>query len=207
MGQWMAWNAHNILQGNFLFPDYHANFFYPHSYTLAFSEMLWPESFLYALFYACTDNLFFSFNATMLFFWALSGVLLFVLLRSLNISFWVSALGGLIYCLMPYRMPYYVEFNMVLVFIFPADDPPAHSLAEGAFHCQHPVVLRRLSDFRHVLYLLHHHGHYRHGLYLDCLPGRAPAAVAQPTILSFGWPAASLSSSPSRPSTFILMPC
>lgn len=119
MGQWMAWNAHNILQGNFLVPDYHANFFYPHSYALAFSELLWPESFFYALCYTLTENPFFSFNATMLFFWTLSGVLLFLLLRTLHLSFVVSALGGLIYCLMPYRMPYYVEINMVLVFIFP----------------------------------------------------------------------------------------
>lgn len=81
--------------------------------------MLWPESFLYALFYSLTGNPFFSFNATMLAFWALSGVLLFILLRTLNISFAISTLRGLIYCLMPFRMPYYVEFNMVLVFIFP----------------------------------------------------------------------------------------
>ncbi len=119
MGEWMAWNAHNILQGHFLVPKYNANFFYPHSYTLAFSELLWPESFLYALFYSATSNPFFSFNATMLSFWALSGVLLFILLRSLDICPIVSALGSLIYCLMPFRMPYYVEFNMVLVFIFP----------------------------------------------------------------------------------------
>lgn len=119
MGQWMAWNAHNILQGHFLAPNYHANFYYPHSYALAFSELLWPESFLYALFYTLTGNPFFSFNATMLAFWALSGVLLFLLLRTLTVSFAISALGGLIYCLMPFRMPYYVEFNMVLVFIFP----------------------------------------------------------------------------------------
>jgi hypothetical protein len=119
MGEWMAWNAHNILHGHFLVPNYDANFFYPHSYTLAFSELLWPESFLYALFYALTANPFFSFNATMLSFWTLSGILLFILLRYLEIDPLISALGSLIYCLMPFRMPYYVEFNMVLVFIFP----------------------------------------------------------------------------------------
>ena len=126
----MAWNAHNILHGHFLLPNYHANFFYPHSYTLAFSELLWPESFLYALFYTLTGNLFFSFNATMLSFWALSGIALFALLRMLDISPLVSALGSLIYCLMPYRMPYYVEFNMVLVFIFPLMILAAGSLAQ-----------------------------------------------------------------------------
>jgi hypothetical protein len=119
MGEWMAWNAHNILRGHFFLPNYHANFFYPHSYTLAFSELLWPESFVYALFYFLTSNLFFSFNATMLAFWALSGITLFALLRTLEISRIVSVFGSCVYCLMPYRMPYYVEFNMVLVFILP----------------------------------------------------------------------------------------
>lgn len=119
MGEWMAWNAHNILNGRFWAPDYHANFFYPHSYTLAFSELLWPQSFLYALLYRFSGNLFFSFNGVMLFFWALSGVVMFALLRTFNISRPTSYLGSFIYCLMPYRLAYYVEFNMVLVFILP----------------------------------------------------------------------------------------
>ncbi len=119
MGEWMAWNAHNILHGHFLVPNYNVNFFYPHSYALAFSEMLWPESFIYAIFYALTGNPFFSFNSTMLFFWTLSGTLMFIFLKSLDISALVSAFGSFVYCLMPFRMPYYVEFNMVLIFIFP----------------------------------------------------------------------------------------
>ena len=119
MGEWMAWNAHNILKGHFLVPDYHANFYYPHSYTLAFGELLWPQSFFYALLYGFSGNLFFSFNGTMLFFWALSGVAMFALLRSFSISQATSYLGSFIYCLMPYRLAYYVEFNMVLVFILP----------------------------------------------------------------------------------------
>ncbi|MDM8553140.1 hypothetical protein QUF75_00200 [Desulfococcaceae bacterium HSG7] len=119
MGEWMAWNAHNILNGHFWAPDYHANFYYPHSYTLAFGELLWPQSFFYALLYGFSGNLFFSFNGTMLFFWALSGVAMFALLRSFSVSRATSYLGSFIYCLMPYRLAYYVEFNMVLVFILP----------------------------------------------------------------------------------------
>jgi hypothetical protein len=119
MGEWMAWNAKNILNGHFWAPDYHANFYYPHSYTLAFGELLWPQSFFYAVLYGLSGNLFFSFNGTMLFFWALSGVVMFALLRSFGISRVTSYLGCLIYCLMPYRLAYYVEFNMVLVFILP----------------------------------------------------------------------------------------
>ena len=119
MGEWMAWNAHNILHGHILLPNYNANFFYPHAYSLAFSELLWPESFVYAVFYAISHNLFLSFNATMLLFWAISGPAMYLLLRELDLSRSVSYLGAFIFCLMPYRMRYYVEFNMVLVFIIP----------------------------------------------------------------------------------------
>ncbi len=119
MGEWMAWNAHNILQGHVFLPDFNSNFYYPHSYTLAFSELLWPESFIYAAIYFFSHNLFLSFNATMLFFWALSGPVMYLLLRELDLSRCVSYLGAFTFCLMPYRMRYYVEFNMVLVFIIP----------------------------------------------------------------------------------------
>lgn len=119
MGQWMAWNAHNILRGHILRPDYHANFLYPHAYTLAFSELLWPESFVYAALYAVSKNLFLGFNASMLFFWALSGLTMYALLRELDVCRAVSYLGAFVFCLLPYRMRYYVEFNMVLVFVIP----------------------------------------------------------------------------------------
>ncbi len=119
MGEWMAWNAHNILQGRFLIPDFNANFFYPHAYTLAFSELLWPQSYVYAVIYAFSKNLFLSFNATMLVFWALSGVLMFALLREFRLSRAVGYLGAVVYCLLPYRMHYYEEFNMQMAFIFP----------------------------------------------------------------------------------------
>jgi len=119
MGQWMAWNAHNILNGNILCPDFNANYFYPHSLTLAFGEMLWPESFIYAALYGPTHNPFFAFNGTMLFFWALAGVTMYAFLRELGIGRAVGYLGGFIYCLMPLLLMYYIEFNMTLVFIIP----------------------------------------------------------------------------------------
>jgi len=119
MGEWMAWNAHNILHGHILRPDYNANFLYPHEYTLAFSELLWPPSFIYAAVYAFSGNIFLSFNATMLFFWALSGLIMYALLREMGMCRAVSYLGSFIFCLIPYRMRYYVEFNMTLVFVIP----------------------------------------------------------------------------------------
>ncbi len=119
MGQWLAWNAHSIARGNFLIPDFNANFFYPHAYSLAFSEALWPQSFVYAAFKAAGANHFFSFNATMLVFWVLSGFCMYALLRHFKVTVLSSFFAGMIFCLMPYRLAYYIEFNMTLVFCVP----------------------------------------------------------------------------------------
>ncbi len=119
MGQWMAWNAHNILDGRFLLPDFNANFFYPHAYALGFSEALWPQSYVYALFYSTTSNPYLSFNGTMLVFWIISGLTMAGLLRELGLSRGVSLFGGVLFCLIPYRLGYYIEFNMTLVFSIP----------------------------------------------------------------------------------------
>ncbi len=119
MGEWMAWNADHILNGQFMTPDYNANFFYPHSYSLAFGEMLWPQSFVYAIPYALFNNIFLNFNGTMLIFWALAGVAMYVLLREMSMNRAISYLGSFIYTLLPYNLGHYHEFNMMLVFIIP----------------------------------------------------------------------------------------
>ena len=119
MGYWMAWNAHNILLGNILIPRFDANFFYPHRLTLAFGEMLWPESFVYAAFWNFSHNLFLAFNGTMLFFWSLAGLCMYQLLREYDVQRAVAALAGFIYCLTPFMMAFYIEFNMTLIFIIP----------------------------------------------------------------------------------------
>jgi hypothetical protein len=119
MGYWMSWNAHNILQGNVLVPNFDANFFYPHLQTLAFGEMLWPESFIYAILWGPTHNLFFAFNGTMLIFWSLAGLCMYMLLREFNVCKTASLLAGFIYCLTPLMMAYYIEFNMTLIFVIP----------------------------------------------------------------------------------------
>lgn len=119
MGEWMAWNSQQILQGNFFLPDYNANYFYPHSYSLAFGETLWPESFIYAFLYASTGNIFLSFNGTLLFFWAVAGLCMFALLRELSVTRVVSYMGGFVFCLLPYNLAQAHEINMRLVFLMP----------------------------------------------------------------------------------------
>ncbi|MBN1917832.1 MAG: hypothetical protein JW889_07985 [Verrucomicrobia bacterium] len=115
----ICWNAHNILHGSVLRPVYNANHFYPHAYTMAFSEPMWPPSFFAAIIYGLTGNPVLTWNATMLFFWALSGVIMYLLLRELPVSRSVAVLGAALCCLIPYRLGYYVELNMVLCFVIP----------------------------------------------------------------------------------------
>jgi len=115
----LSWNAHNILQGHLLRPHYHENFFYPHAYTLAFDEPMWPPSFFAALIYGLTGDPLIVWNATALFIWALSGVTMYAFLRELPVSRGVGYLGAAIFCLMPYRLAYYVEFNMICCFGIP----------------------------------------------------------------------------------------
>jgi len=119
MGQWMAWSADKILQGKVLLPDFHANFFYPHAYTLAFGDTFWIPSFVYAALYSVSHNIFLSFNGTMLFFWALSGLTMFALLRELSMSRVVCYVGAFVFCLIPFRLSYYYLFTASLVFALP----------------------------------------------------------------------------------------
>lgn len=115
----MCWNAHNILNGNFLFPNYNFNMFYPHSYTLAFDEPFWIPSFLFTGIYAISQNLFLSFNITFLVFWAIAGICMYAFLRELSLSRGACYFGAIAFTLMPYRLSYYVEFNMTLCFGLP----------------------------------------------------------------------------------------
>lgn len=119
MGQWLAWNAANILDGRVLLPDFNANFFYPHSHTLAFGDAFWTPSFVYAAIQLVSQNHFLSFNGTILFFWALSGVTMFALLRELSLGRGASYLGAALFCLVPFRLAYYYLFTGTLVFVLP----------------------------------------------------------------------------------------
>ena len=115
----ICWNAHSILHGSVLRPVYDANHFYPHAYTMAFSEPMWPPSFFAAIVYGLTGNPMLTWNATALFVWALSGVIMYAFLRELPVSRGVALLGAALCCLIPYRLAYYKELNMILCFGIP----------------------------------------------------------------------------------------
>lgn len=115
----LCWNADRILHGRLWAPDYHCNYFYPHAYTLAFDEPFWPPSFVSAVVYGLSRDPILTWNVTALFVWALSGVTMYALLRELPVSRGVAYLGAAAFCLMPYRLAYYVELNMICCFAIP----------------------------------------------------------------------------------------
>lgn len=115
----LNWNAQHILDGQFLLPAYHANFYYPQAYTLALDDLFWIPSYFAALVLGLSHNPILTYNLTFLFFWALSSVFMYLLLRELDLGRAAAVLGALAFCLLPYMASYYIEFNGELCFGIP----------------------------------------------------------------------------------------
>jgi len=115
----LCWNAESILRGHVWAPDYNCNFFYPHAYTFAFDEPVWFPSLFAAIVYGLFRDPILVWNATALFVWALSGVTVYAFLRELPVSRGAAYFGAAAFCLIPYRLAYYVELNMIYCFAIP----------------------------------------------------------------------------------------
>ncbi|MDD5706912.1 MAG: hypothetical protein PHR35_13395, partial [Kiritimatiellae bacterium] len=95
----LIWNAGGILQGHLLLPRYHANAFYPHMYVLCFDDLFWIPSYLAAALRGCGAGMCLTYNAVMLVFWALSGVLFYRLLREIRLQPSSAFFGAAVFCL------------------------------------------------------------------------------------------------------------
>ena len=115
----LNWNAQHILDGHWLMPAYHANFYYPQAYTLALDDLFWVPSYFAALVLGLSHNPILTYNLTFLFFWALSSAFMYLLLRELDLGRSSAVLGALAFCLLPYMASYYIEFNGELCFGIP----------------------------------------------------------------------------------------
>jgi hypothetical protein len=98
---------------------YHGNVLYPHGSTVTYSEPLFVPGIVYTPVYLATRNPVLAYNLTLLAFWALSGWALFVLAYSLTRSQGAALVAALAFTLCPYRIEYYLEFQMHLVFGIP----------------------------------------------------------------------------------------
>lgn len=112
--------ARQLLEGRLLPPDGSTNMYYPYPGAFYFEALHWPQAvFAAALFGLTGAGPVLVYHLTLVFFWALSGVCLWALLRALGISAAASIFGAMCFVLMPYRISYRVEFNMQLCFAVP----------------------------------------------------------------------------------------
>lgn len=106
--------ARAVQAGHLLPPGGNSNCFFPSSFTFFYEALHWPQAAFAAAILRFTDNPILAYHATLLAFWAFSGVCFFWLLRELRLERPTAVLGAVVFCVLPYRMFYFVEFNMQL---------------------------------------------------------------------------------------------
>ncbi|MBR6022467.1 MAG: hypothetical protein IK066_08635, partial [Kiritimatiellae bacterium] len=115
----LAFAARTLLSGHIL-PAYgNTNLYYPHSGAFFYEALHWPQAVFAAPLLALGVPEVAVYHVTLVFFWALSGVLFWAWLRALGLRDPFAAAGGLFFTVIPYRMSYAVEFNMQLAFGLP----------------------------------------------------------------------------------------
>ncbi len=112
-------DADKLLQDHELVPGTNTNVYYPYANELYFDALLWPQGVAAALLKAVGFGPILSYNIIFLFFWGLSGLFMYLLLRELDLQRLPSFFGAAAMCLIPYRISYYVEFNMQMCFGLP----------------------------------------------------------------------------------------
>lgn len=117
----MAWISHAL----FTEPAtlYGANFFYPTSDTLAYTDLLLPSALLTSPLYYLTDNPLLSFNVVLILTYILSGYATFLLVRRLladrAYALPAALFAGAIYTLSPYRYGHITQLNSMTTYFLP----------------------------------------------------------------------------------------
>lgn len=113
----MASNSHRIVREPLEL--FQGNVMYPHGSAISYSEPLLTPTLTYAPVFWWTGNPILAYNLTLIIFWALSGVAMAWLAHRVTGNLAAALLGGLVFMLCPYRIEYYLEFQMHLSFALP----------------------------------------------------------------------------------------
>jgi hypothetical protein len=117
-GWTMASNARRLLSNPLTV--FHGNTFYPHGNVVAHTDLLLaPTLFPAGPVYLLTGNPVLQYNLTLLVWWALSGWAMYVLAYSLLRSHAGAAIAAVAFTVSPFRMDFYLEFQMQLAFPIP----------------------------------------------------------------------------------------
>jgi hypothetical protein len=112
--------ARNILRGDLFLTSSEANVLYPHAGALYYEALQWPPALLAAALFRWTAwSPEFVYHVVLVVFWALSAPCMYALLRELGLGRAAAFCGGLLYCTLPHRISYMVEFQMQLIFALP----------------------------------------------------------------------------------------
>ena len=115
----LNFNASQILAGHFILPNYHANFYYPHAYSLCLDDLFWIPAYFTAAVLGLSGNQLLAYNLTFMVFWIISGLFTYLMLREVGLGWVAAAMGAVAFCILPYRLAYYMEFNAQLCFGVP----------------------------------------------------------------------------------------
>lgn len=116
-----AWNMSSMSREILANPlhMFRGNDFYPYGTTKSFSEILVVPSLVNAPIFLLSGNPILSYNITLLFFWILSGLTMYLCAREIMGHHWGALLAAIIWTLSPFRTDYYLEFQMQMGFAVP----------------------------------------------------------------------------------------
>ena len=112
--------ARKILDGDFGFRNRETTLFYPYSGTLDYEALTWPAAMAAALLTGLTRATpEWIYHVVLIAFWSLSAPCMRQLLLSLGVGRAAAFAGGLLFCILPYRLSYANEFQMQMAFPVP----------------------------------------------------------------------------------------
>ncbi|HEY8549292.1 MAG TPA: hypothetical protein VIL35_04990 [Vicinamibacterales bacterium] len=97
----------------------HGAAFYPQGSSIAYSEPLIVPAAVAGPIYAATNDPLFAYNWTLLLFWALSGWAMYAVAYRLTGRHSAATVSAIVFTICSYRMDYYLEFQMQIVFAIP----------------------------------------------------------------------------------------
>ncbi|MBN1917792.1 MAG: hypothetical protein JW889_07785 [Verrucomicrobia bacterium] len=98
----LCWRAQRLAEGRVL-PAWTAPMYYPRAGTACFDEPLVVPALISLPAYYATENAALTYNATLLAFWVLSGIGMYLFLRELGVGRMACAFGSIAFVLLPLR--------------------------------------------------------------------------------------------------------
>lgn len=112
--------ARRIIAGDWFVRSTNTNMLYPYSGTLYYEALQWPPAVFAAMLFSFTSlSSELIYHITLVIFWALSAPCMYYLLRQLECKIIPAVVGSVIFCVLPHRISYMVEFQMEIIFAMP----------------------------------------------------------------------------------------